>query len=1507
MVVVTAAVILLSGKCNAQVQHLRLENLSVEDGLSQASVNYVYQDKDGFVWVSTDAGIQAFDGYNFKIISGPDDDFSSFSAYKIDETDDGLTWLQVYGKGLYTFDKITQTFELVLKEDAENVISHYYHGDNGKLWIATTTAIGYLDRKTKTFIKVADLQQQLGSKNSIYYLIEKQNILYIGTSNGVFVYHIATKQLLKLPPISSQNTTTENFSNTETAKAYTLMVIDQTLFIGTNDGVFSLDVTNIQQFYTSEQTLPKYELILSHIAVWQFYLHNNLLLIGANEGLYEFNLDTEKSRFLLTFDLFNPSISNNYVRTLMVDKNGLYWMGSPSDGLFLWDPKSENVQNYGYQKGNERSLSNSQVSSVLPHKTQKNKLWVGTFNGLNLIDLESQQVERIIQPADAKTAFTENNIYALFHGLDNQLWLSTSVGLKLYDIDKKSIVPLPFNNNINQLLANELYLAHVENDYLWYSTETKLFRVNLATGQLETLPEISTKIGNNNIWSFLGHISNNPDEFWFTTNLALWKFNLQQKVLTKVYQHPEISDAEWSSIDSVIIDESKGMAWIAFSAQGLIGVSLETNEAIHYFQKSNSIIDNNIYGVQQDDAGDIWVSTHKGIFVLNPKTLFLRRFGVNQGLIGDEFNSNAFAKLADGKLVYGAINGLSIFDPIQLKNTEQAKPLDILITNIELLSRDIVTPFFFKNNQRFALEHDDVGIRVDFTTFDYSNTKEALFEYRLNNQDFTPMRDNHIVFPSLRSGEHKLQIRAKSRLSGQYSAPTNLIFTVSYAPWRSPVAYSLYALFFFSLFAFWLRKRAQQQAELLAMHEEVKSRENRLQLALKGSNSFVWDWHSENNNFTASRFKTIQSDSGAQGDISFTDFFSKIHPDDGASFVATWQRFIENADITETFSCTYRLKDQYNEWLWYKDLGKIVELDRNNRPTRVTGSYTNITQSKVAEERAQYYGEAFRQTKDWVIIINQDFTKVTSNAAIREVFGWEQEEFPFHQSLLGFDKAKIRFYTNIVLGLGADQHWRGEELITSATGENFHVIVNISVGSNSNGNLHYIFVFTDITAQKLAEKELRYMANYDHLTGLPNRALLLERVEQAISRAARKKQNIALFFIDLDRFKQINDTFGHDFGDILLIEITKRLTEVLRQDDTIARQGGDEFVVLLERFTSVEKLAKIAQKIIHITEEPFKLKETVVSIGCSIGIAIYPGDGMSSTELFKNSDIAMYSAKQNGRNTFQFFEPSMNDAAAKRLEQEANIKQAAKEHLFINHYQPIVDAHIGNTVGVEMLMRWPTDNGMIPPDEFIPLAEDLNLIIPMTEVALNKALVDLIEWRKCRSDFYLSINISASHFIKGQLVSYITQMLQRHNLPTSAIRIELTESAFISEPDIAIEQMTRLKKLGIQLSLDDFGTGYSSLSYLKSFPIDVIKIDRSFISNIGSERADEAIIETIIILAENLGMSCVAEGAETKEQITFLVSRNCHFIQGYFYSKALPNVDILSMLEENLDDYPTMI
>ncbi|PKG82388.1 GGDEF-domain containing protein [Colwellia sp. 75C3] len=1497
----------------AKFNNIVLDQITVKDGLSQVSINNISQDDDGFIWISTESGLEIYDGYSFIKIAGPDKDFSQYDAGKVYQSNDGLIWIQLFGKGLYTFDKKTNQFDLKLsnsKLEPDDWIIDYQVQSDGKAWIVTNKYLATIDVKTNVYKQVFNLKKYLDVPTKIQQLTLHNDYLYIASKLGTIVYRISTGQVAKLPTINEQSTLNTNLIPIQANKIFSLNIINKILYLGTNDGVFSLDIQTIDSLFSknNDANLPNYKTLFEHVSVWAFFIENEQLIIGATDGLYRYNTKLNEGMYLFSFDQYDPSFANNTVKSLMIDKDGYYWLVSVSKGLLKWNPNLELIENYGYYKGRDNSLTSNKVTDILPDKNNEQLLWISTDNGLNLLDRNTHKVEKLLAIKNSKTTFTESNITSLQHGKNETIWLNTSIGLRLFDIKTKSIIPIPFGKKIAEKITGEYPEYFTTDQYLWFTQTNKLLMIDMESELLTDFSKIMTDAGIKDIW-YLFKPSNANSEIWFSTATALWTFNSDTQVFKKIYEHSEMNNDEWGFIDSFVIDTEHSLLWLAHASKGIYGVSLDTHEIIHTFNSENSILDNNLYGLYQDSQGDLWTSTHDGIYSIDTRSFHIRKYGIHHGFLGMEYNSGAHAQLANGDLVYGSMNGVSFFNPLDLKEKGVLSNPDVFVTKVDLLTRHLEDAYIFNSDKIIELKYDDVGISVDFTTFNFSKSKDVLFEYSLTSKSIVnyPLTyENHIVFPSLESGKHTLSIRAKSPITGNYSQPITIKFNVSYAPWASPTAYILYAILLISAFSLWLNKRRKQRAELLSAHEQVIFRENRLQLALKGSNSDVWDWHADANSFSANRFKHKVSLIENAYTFPIKVFINEIHSDDKANFLATWQRFIYAADVNETFSCTYRLKGEDKEWLWYKDLGKIVEVDNKKNPKRVTGSYTNITQSKVDEERAQYYGEAFRQTKDWVLIINQDFTKVTSNQAMRNIFGWKEEQ-SFDGASMGISKKRIKYYSDIVLSLGVNDHWRGEELVTSTAGDKYHVLVKINVGINNNGSLHYIMVMTDITAQKQAESELRYMANYDHLTGLPNRSLLIERIDHAIELSARNKNSLAIFFIDLDRFKQVNDTLGHDAGDILLKEVTQRLTNVLRQDDTLARLGGDEFVVLLEKFSSSDKLSQIAQKIINTVEQPVTLQDTMVSIGSSIGISMYPEDGIDSAELLKSSDIAMYSAKQNGRNNYQYFKPSMNEAAAKRLVLETNLKQAVKEKQFINHYQPIVNAHHGKAVGAEMLMRWPTDKGMISPVDFIPLAEDLHLIISMTETALTTGLQDLLTWRSFRSDFYLSINISASHFSKGELVTLITSMLNDFNLPTSAIKVEVTESAFITEPEKAIEKMNLLQALGIKLSLDDFGTGYSSLSYLRLLPLDVIKIDRSFISNIGQNNADEAIIEATISLAENLGMSCVAEGAETTEQIDFLVARKCHYIQGYFYSKPLPNSQIISLLEMNASEYKSQI
>jgi diguanylate cyclase (GGDEF)-like protein/PAS domain S-box-containing protein len=700
----------------------------------------------------------------------------------------------------------------------------------------------------------------------------------------------------------------------------------------------------------------------------------------------------------------------------------------------------------------------------------------------------------------------------------------------------------------------------------------------------------------------------------------------------------------------------------------------------------------------------------------------------------------------------------------------------------------------------------------------------------------------------------------------------------------------------------WWRRRQRHEQRLLKAHRNVVVSEERLRLALVGSGSGVWDWQAEHNVMFENRVNGLLGHSNLPKLLSFVQHVDLVHPNDRCDFESAWAMFLANP--AKNFECTYRMKTQDGQWFWFHDLGMVAEKNGQGKPIRITGTYTNITDTKANEEQAKLFGEAFRQTRDWVLILDVYQEPIAANHSFRETFGLQDDDAIAKNAgdVIGIDRNKQRAYTEILNHLEAGSHWQGEEMVVSADGQVHPVILSIdAVAGKADEVAFFVLVMTDITAQKAAENDLRQLANYDSLTGLPNRALLLDRIKHAIEHARRYTFNMALFFIDLDRFKQVNDSLGHDVGDLLLIDVAKRLQSVLREGDTVARLGGDEFVILLESYHSIEDVSHIAQKVIDEIDQPITLGNDTVSISPSIGISLYPEDASQHNDLLKNADVAMYHAKEAGRCNYQYFTVKMNEQARVKLEQENNIKQAFLNNEFINYYQPIVDMDSNKIKGFELLMRWQSANGLIPPYKFIPVAEDIGLIVKMTQSVLKQGLIDLRVWHDMGYEPYLSVNLSIKDLEQDSLAEDIEVLILASGLPASSIRFEITESALMIDINKAIETMDKLTKLGTILALDDFGTGYSSLKYLKEFPIEIIKIDRSFVMDIGIDNNDEAIIDSIIVMANSLGMKCIAEGVETTEQLAFLTDRNCKLIQGYLFSKPVPLEDASALLSQTFD------
>jgi len=437
----------------------------------------------------------------------------------------------------------------------------------------------------------------------------------------------------------------------------------------------------------------------------------------------------------------------------------------------------------------------------------------------------------------------------------------------------------------------------------------------------------------------------------------------------------------------------------------------------------------------------------------------------------------------------------------------------------------------------------------------------------------------------------------------------------------------------------------------------------------------------------------------------------------------------------------------------------------------------------------------------------------------------------------------------------------------------------------------------DITLRKQIEEKLEFMAEHDPLTQLPNRVLFNYRLEQAIKSVANTKQKIAVFFLDLDQFKDVNDCFGHPFGDILLKQVANRLSESLREDSVFSRLGGDEFV-LFSIFNQFEEIELLAQKIIDHMRNPFSVGGHELYLGVSIGVSNYPDDGDGVAVLIRNADSAMYQAKDQGRNTFKRYTKVLTEAAAERVAVEAELRHGLERHEFLLYYQPKVDLKSGQIIGAEALVRWLNPaQGMVPPDKFIPLAEASSLILPIGEFVLREACRQTREWLKAGYDLqHISVNISGVQIQRGELPNLVKQVLAEEGLDARYLDLEITESVLMTDPEKVTEILNSLRTIGLTLSIDDFGTGYSSLAYIKQFPINYLKIDRTFVSDITEDINDTAIASAVIALGSSLNLSVIAEGVENEAQQNFLLRLGCDYAQGYLYGRPLPADEFIALL-----------
>lgn len=571
-------------------------------------------------------------------------------------------------------------------------------------------------------------------------------------------------------------------------------------------------------------------------------------------------------------------------------------------------------------------------------------------------------------------------------------------------------------------------------------------------------------------------------------------------------------------------------------------------------------------------------------------------------------------------------------------------------------------------------------------------------------------------------------------------------------------------------------------------------------------------------------------------------------------------------------------------------------LDRHGSFTGIIETSRDITDRVRAEEGLRKLSQAVEQSPVSVIITDLSGAIEYVNPKFEEVTGYRLDEVRgSNPRLLKSGHTPQADYRQLWNTIKHGDIWRGEFLNRRKNGELFWEYASISPIRNARGEIdHFLAVKEDITVRKEYEQRLLHQESYDALTELPNRVLAADRVAQAVVRARREGRSVGVVSLDVDNFKNINDSLGHGSGDALLLQLARRLVAAMREGDTVARLGGDEFLIVLADLATVDDVERVLDKVRSIFERPFNVEDKNIYITPSIGVTVAPEDSEDVHILLRNADAAMHRAKELGRNMTQFFMPEMNERAVKRLELESQLRHALERGELSLHYQPQVISASGRVVGAEALLRWQSPAyGMVSPERFIPLAEETGLIVPIGRWVLESACREAVAWPQ---PLRVSVNVSSRQFRDGMLVETVAAVLEATGLAAGRLELEVTESLLLEDMDGTSRILERLQRLGVRIALDDFGTGYSSLSYLKRFPFGVLKIDRSFVNGIIDDPDDAALCEAIIQMAHVLNLKVIAEGVETAEQLEYLAARGVDLVQGYYYSRPLPTEEFLTYL-----------
>lgn len=1372
---------------------------------------------------------------------------------------------------------------------SQSTVTSIVTDNDGYIWIGTLNGLNRFDGKEFKHFYADNSASGLPSSFIRSLLITEEGDLLVGTDKGLAIYD-RNDESLKFIDVKNEYLNGEiwSLSNNDFTKE---------ILVGTNKGILSLNLKNKSlslEYIEKEYFEVKKSVNIDDEIFIKSYDGKLYRIDGSNKvKIIDNVLDIEKENKTLYISTENGLYTYSDKRVLKLS-NSKYTLLSRS-----------NSDIYGIDKNKIYSVNNEPylIGKTVEEKEKSKETYLFSTADYLIIGMNNQGFEIIRKSNNLvlSTDLIKDNVWHISKTFDSKILVSSDDSiLRCYDTNLNLIKTYQtgitgYKNSV--MTKYGIYIGNEKGVILLHNNGNIS---NIIEGEQITTIDLINK--NENI--IVGTASGKA--LIIKDNLILKKITTNKK--DPVFEILYISDADiylasqnglyhYTDNETNKITDELTYSITKFRNEIIFGTSTAIKKYNPISKNTNKLFSDNkeIYSILTLD-NYIFASSLGQIVLIDGDSNYI--FSTNNGS-QYEYNTRSSVVIDNENIFFGGIDGLSLISKdIILDHIKNSQPPETFISGLRIFNSVIAGDGqYFKGSisksKSIQLKYSDYPFTITFNS-PISEPSTTSYYYKmdgLSDEWIASNKVNSATYTNLSPDEYIFKVYAVDSLT-QINGPVKELKVIITPPWwLSTLAKSIYFIIivitFLGITKSILRKREIQRQ--IALSEE------RLKLSLWGSGDEMWDWDIETGNIFRSNIwgaLEFPRDGHRSGK---SDEESNIHPMDQERVREALNKHFYGE--TDHFEAAYRVKGKDDNWVWILDRAKIVERDDKDNALRMTGTIKNISQFKQKEEQLKLFEKAIENISEGMFILDGEYRFVEVNEACCKISLRNRTDFI--GNVLTFDLYPETFSTQIRTMLKQQGRWANEVEAARGDKSHFHMELTIDAIYDELGELsHYVGVFSDISRRKQQEEELRKLTNNDLLTGLPNRSNLQVTLSNLVNREIAH----ALMVLDLDNFKRINDSLGHQIGDTLLKLVAARIKSLLPKNTSIYRLGGDEFAIVLDKGSDISASAAIANRIIEGLKPAFEVSNEQLVLGLSIGIVLYPEDEQSEQALLRKADIAMYHAKSAGGNCYQFYSESLNQHAIRQLEIENLIREGLKDDLFEVYYQPKVDLKRGKIAGMEALVRLNHPvHGLIPPNDFIPLAEENGLIVEIGEIVLRKACFAAQKWRE-QGIFSgrVAVNLSSRQFALPDIQQRIESILRLTKLPACHLELEITEGTVIKQPETAIIVMQQLAKMGVSLALDDFGTGYSSLSYLKRFPIHTLKIDKAFVDDIDKSDRDLKMVDSIITIAHNMGLSVVGEGVEQTAQLNILRALNCEEIQGYIFSKAIKETEFTLLLQEDM-------